>query len=223
MICNDSDRNINESVNKKVGFRQNGMTLLEVIIVLGIMGVIAAGVVVLAQRAMDNQNVSKLSQSLNVIQTAMVQTYRSQKSYPALTSDADSEKLISALTSMGKITASDSVNPFTGQALKVLTLADNKAANRGFVIKVENLSQNQCKAMVSNSADLFSFIQIETAGGALVTDMYTDPNAATPTGVIKSTKGGPGQYNVTNLDHVTALCGSDAGSSAYYDVFFGNR
>ncbi|WP_317623638.1 type IV pilus major pilin [Vibrio sp. N418] len=203
--------------------KQRGMTLLEVIIVLGIMGVIAAGVVVLAQRAIDNQNVSKLSQALNVIQTSMVQTYRSQKSYPPIATVADSAKLTKALISMGKISTSDIVNPFTGAQLEVYTTADNKAANRGFAIKAGNLSQNQCRAIVSSSNELFAFIQVEPVGGTLATDMYVDPKANEPTGVIKSTKGGVNQFDISNLDQLTALCGGDAGATTYYDLFVGNR
>ncbi|KXF80789.1 toxin coregulated pilin subunit precursor TcpA [Enterovibrio coralii] len=199
------------------------MTLLEVIIVLGIMGVIAAGVVVLAQRAIDNQNTTKLSQALNVIQTAMVQSYRSQKSYPAVKTTADSEKLNKALVSMGKVTQSDLVNPFTGQTLEVLTTKDNKADNRGFAIKVANMSQAQCRALISSSSDLFAFIEVGAAGSALAADMYVDPTANQPTGVIKSTKGGANQFDITNLDHLTNLCGGDAGATNYYDIFLGNR
>lgn len=204
--------------------KQNGMTLLEVIIVLGIMGVIAAGVVVLAQRAIDNQNVTKLSQALNTIQTAMVSTYRSKKSYPeVLTDEVKSEKLSNALISMGKLSNEDLINPFTGDRLSIYTAKNNNMSNRAFIIKVSNLSKDQCTSIVSNSSDLFGFIQIENTGGALVQDIYVEPNAAQATGVIKSPKGGANTFDVTNLDQITMLCGGAEGIDNYYDVFVGGK
>ena len=56
--------------------KKQGMTLLEIIIALGIIGVVSAGVVLLAQRAIDSQNMTKAVQQLNSIQIAMTQTYR---------------------------------------------------------------------------------------------------------------------------------------------------
>ncbi|CSC37968.1 toxin co-regulated pilin A [Vibrio cholerae] len=47
------------------------------------MGVVSAGVVTLAQRAIDSQNMTKAAQNLNSVQIAMTQTYRSLGNYPA--------------------------------------------------------------------------------------------------------------------------------------------
>lgn len=204
--------------------KQKGMTLLEVIIVLGIMGVIAAGVVVLAQRAIDNQNITKLNQALNTIQTAMIATYRSKKSYPeVLTDPVKSEQLANGLIAMGKITKEDLINPFTGEALNIFTAKNNIMKNKAFAIKVGNLTQSQCTSIVSSGSDLFGFIQVEYAGGALVDDFYVEPNATAPLGVIKSTKGGPNTFDLTNLEQIVNLCGGSAGAASYYDIFLGGR
>lgn len=204
--------------------KQRGMTLLEVIIVLGIMGVIAAGVVVLAQRAIDNQNTTKLNQALNTIQTAMVATYRSKKSYPAVLSDpVKSEQLSNGLVAMGKLTKEDLLNPFTGDALEIYTTQNNLLPNRAFAIKIGDLSQTQCTSIISAGSDLFGFIQVENVGGALAPDVYVEPDATQLTGVIKSTRGGVNSFDVTNLDQITSLCGGVAGASDYYDVFVGGR
>lgn len=203
--------------------KQKGMTLLEVIIVLGIMGVIAAGVVVLAQRAIDNQNVTKLNQALNSIQTAMISTYRSKKSYPNVKDDITAAQLSDALVSMGKLSKSDFVNPFTGEDILIFTAANNTIANKGFGIQIANLDQNQCRTIVSSGSDLFEFIQVENVGGTLQADLFVEPNATAPTGVIKSTKGGPNSFDITNISQVTQLCGGEAGKDGFYDVFVGGR
>ena len=203
---------------------QKGMTLLEVIIVLGIMGVIAAGVVVLAQRAIDNQNVTKLNQALNTIQTSMISTYRSKKSYPEIGTDATkSAQLSGALLSMGKLSTADLSNPFTGEPLSIFTANNNGVANRGFAVKVGNLTQTQCTSLVSNGSDLFEFIQVANAGDAMVNEFFVEPNATSPTGVIKSTKGGPNSFDITKIEQVSNLCGGVAGKDSYYDVYVGGR
>lgn len=62
---------------------QRGMTLLEIIIVLGIVGTIAAGVVVLAQRAFDSRAISDLVSNTNSIRIAAKEAYQRAPGYPA--------------------------------------------------------------------------------------------------------------------------------------------
>lgn len=204
-----------------------GMTLLEVIIVLGIMGVIAAGVVVLAQRAIDSQNATKLSNSLNAAQTAMVSTYRSKSSYPNIGSDtAASEQLAKGLIAMGKLSKEDLINPFNGEPLMIFTANNNTKANRGFLIKVSELTKDQCSTMISNSSDLFGFIQTAlTSSSAPATELFIEPDANQSVGVIKSTKGGSNSFDVTNINHVAALCGGSdpAAANQFYDVYVGGK
>lgn len=89
---------VKEEHDKKTG--QEGMTLLEVIIVLGIMGVVSAGVVTLAQRAIDSQNMTKAAQNLNSVQIAMTQTYRSLGNYPATANANAATQLANGLVSL---------------------------------------------------------------------------------------------------------------------------
>lgn len=207
--------------------KNKGMTLLEVIIVLGIMGVIAAGVVVLAQRAIDSQNATKLANGLNSTQTAMVSTYRSKKSYPEVGKvDANSENLKAGLIAMGKVSEEDLINPFNGESLMIYTAMNNTKPNRGFAIKVGGLTKDQCSTIISNSSDLFAFVQVSEAGSNdLVADLFTDPNGALPLGVIKSTKGGDNTFDVTRIDHLTNLCGGNSPEAAnkFYDVYVGGQ
>ena len=212
----------NISVGRKRTIK--GMTLLEVIIVLGIMGVIAAGVVVLAQRAIDSQNMTKLVQSLNTIQTAMVQSFRSKLSYPETTAETASQ-LESALVSMGRASAGDFLNPVTGEKLVVTSAGAGAAGNnKAFLIRVGGLSQDQCRAIVTGAADLFQFIQVGAAGAGQAADINVAAAAGGATGIgnIKTPSGTGTQFDVTNLTHISSLCGATA-STGTFDVLFGSR
>ncbi len=209
---------------KNVFKKQKGVTLLEIIIVLGIMGVIAAGVVILAQRAIDNQNTTALSQQLNTIQTAMIQTFRGKGAYPESTTSASSERLFNALINMGKLSEEDRLNPFSGIPLEILSNTLNNIPRKAFSVKVSDLTQNQCAALITLTEPLVGFVFTTTAGGAGPIDAWADANAAATLGMIKSLKPGGVQLDLTNLDQIAALCGGEsAGANSNYDVYFGNR
>ncbi len=210
---------------KFLASNNKGMTLLEVIIVLGIMGVIAAGVVVLAQRAIDNQNLMKLSNALNSTQTALVSTYRVKSSYPQVTTPAASTQLKDALIAMGKLSIEDTKNSFNGEPLNIFSVKSNKKDNKAFVIEVKGLTHQQCSSVVNNSVDLFPFIEVvEASVGKVPEDIFVQSDAAGGLGVLKSPAGGD-VYDVSNISHITALCGgqSPAAKAAYYDVYVGGQ
>lgn len=203
--------------------KQKGMTLFEVILVIGIMGAISSGVILLSKSVIDNQNMSNLNQSLNTIQLAMLATYGTKKAYPDVKDEIASIKLTEALISMGKLSKSDFVNPVSGYPIRIYSVTNNHFPNKGFAIKASNLSQPQCRALIGSGSDLFEFIQVELVGGVITPDMDTLPNATAITGVIKSPKGGINSFDITNVDQMAILCGGAAGKDVYYDVFVGGR
>ncbi len=209
---------------KNVFKKQKGVTLLEIIIVLGIMGVIAAGVVILAQRAIDNQNTTTLAQQLNTIQTAMIQTFRGKGAYPESTTTASSERLFNALINMGKLSEDDKLNPFSGTPLEILSATLNAVPRKAFLIKVADLTQDQCASLITLSEPLMGLVYTTTAGGPAPSDVWMDANATATLGMIKSLKPGGTQLDLTDLDQIAALCGGEAtGDSNIYDIYFGNR
>ncbi|HDZ3771160.1 TPA: type IV pilus major pilin [Vibrio cholerae] len=211
---------VKEEHDKKTG--QEGMTLLEVIIVLGIMGVVSAGVVTLAQRAIDSQNMTKAAQNLNTIQVAMTQTYRSLGSYPA-TADANAAgRLTSGLVSLGKISADEAKNPFTGTNMNIFAFNRNTAAQKAFAIAVDGLTKAQCKSLVTSVGEMFPYIVVKEGAAvenADLKDFETEaPVGNTGKGVIKSIATGV-NLNLTDVTHVENLC---SGTGNAFSVAFGN-
>ncbi|EGR2475240.1 type IV pilus major pilin [Vibrio cholerae] len=212
---------VKEEHDKKTG--QEGMTLLEVIIVLGIMGVVSAGVVTLAQRAIDSQNMTKAAQSLNSIQVALTQTYRGLGKYPTAAAAGDAAKLTAGLVSLGKISSDEAKNPFTGSDMNIFSFPRNSAADKAFAISVEGLTQAQCKTLITSVGDMFPYIAVKAGATSLAVadlgDFETSPaKAADGVGVIKSIAPAGVNLNLTTITHVEKLCTGDAP----FIVAFGN-
>ncbi|EMK6845399.1 type IV pilus major pilin, partial [Vibrio cholerae] len=199
---------VKEEHDKKTG--QEGMTLLEVIIVLGIMGVVSAGVVTLAQRAIDSQNMTKAAQNLNTIQVSLTQTYRSLGNYPTTPDAAAAAALTSGLVSLGKISADEAKNPFTGTNLNIWSFPRNAAGNKAFAISVDGLTQAQCKTLVTSVGDMFPYINVQQKSAIALADLNdfetNAANAAAGTGIIKSIATGSVNLNLTEITHVQNLC-----------------
>ncbi|EGR1124508.1 type IV pilus major pilin [Vibrio cholerae] len=211
---------VKEEHDKKTG--QEGMTLLEVIIVLGIMGVVSAGVVTLAQRAIDSQNMTKAAQSLNSIQVALTQTYRGLGNYPATADATAASKLTSGLVSLGKISSDEAKNPFIGTNMNIFSFPRNAAANKAFAISVDGLTQAQCKTLITSVGDMFPYIAIKAGGAVALADLGDFENSAaaaeTGVGVIKSIAPTSKNLDLTNITHVEELCKG----TAPFGVAFGN-
>ncbi len=211
---------VKEEHDKKTG--QEGMTLLEVIIVLGIMGVVSAGVVTLAQRAIDSQNMTKAAQNLNSVQVALTQTYRGLGQYPATVDGTAAAKLTSGLVSLGKVSVDEAKNPFTGANMNIFSFERNGAANKAFAIAVDSLTQAQCKTLVTSVGEMFPYVVVKNAAAIAIddlTDFETTPGTAdTGIGVIKSIDPNGKNLNLTDITHVEKLCTG----TGTFSVAFGN-
>lgn len=162
------------------------MSLLEVIIVLGIIGTIAAGVVVLAQRAFDSRAVSDLVTNTNTIRVAMKDAYQRDGKYPDYVSPlnltADTIKTgnttipVAQLVQLGKLTPDEARNGISGDYIGIggaLTSAASGGgsgatqANKGFVIELNGLSQEQCRSILGQVGNNWEYVGVGTsASGA---------------------------------------------------------
>lgn len=159
--------------------KQRGMTLLEIIIVLGIIGTIAAGVVILAQRAFDSRAISDLVSNTNTVRIAMKDAFQREGVYP----DADSAQVIAydatsirdsaastapiaRLVQLGKISVDEARNGISNDYLNIggALTSNGSTANKGFVIEINGLDQNQCRSIISQVGNNWDFVA--TVGAA---------------------------------------------------------
>ncbi|WP_218683701.1 type IV pilus major pilin [Citrobacter braakii] len=184
--------------------KQKGVTLLEIIIVLGIIGIIAAGVVILAQRAFTSQDISDLTDNTNSVRVAMTEAYKDSAEYPAR-ADSNSEtkagietssgtSAIVGLVKMGKIGPSEAFNGFSNDAFEIgpAKLSATAAKNKAFFMVINGLEMEDCRNIVSQIGSQWDYVATTTAAagamsgeGAAAIDISVEANPAT--GILKTT------------------------------------
>lgn len=156
---------------------QRGVTLLEIIIVLGIIGIIAAGVVVLAQRAFTSQDISDVINNTNSVRIAMTEAYKDEGSYPATGPSETLTKAtiadtgvpniapIATLVRMGKIASAEAFNGFAGDAFEIGqgTLDATASKMKGFYLVIGGLEQEECRNLASQIGSQWDYVASTTA------------------------------------------------------------
>lgn len=207
--------------------KQQGMTLLEMVITIAIVGILSIGIMRLAQTAIEYYNMSSLVTSLNSLRFAGIQTYRSAYRYPEW--DANYPNFITFnLVNLGKVSEKDGINPFNNDIIPFLTFGkSNNHDRRAFALAVEDITQDQCKNLVTRVADAFPYIAVQQQTNANYIRVPYEKavaDATSPTGVIKSIAPDSVNLDLNNMDHTENLCGgpSDEARSAAYTVYLGS-
>ncbi|HIB9007608.1 MULTISPECIES: type IV pilus major pilin [Citrobacter] len=203
--------------------KQKGVTLLEIIIVLGIIGIIAAGVVILAQRAFTSQDISDLTDNTNSVRVAMTEAYKDSDQYPAR-QDSNAEtkagietstglSAIVGLVKMGKIGPSEAFNGFSNDAFEIgpAKLAADATKNKAFFMVINGLEMEDCRNIVSQVGSQWDYVATTTAAagamsgvGAAAIDISVAANPAS--GILKTTTAD--QLTPANIV-ATGVCDTD--------------
>ncbi|EGJ5261599.1 type IV pilus major pilin [Salmonella enterica subsp. enterica serovar Typhimurium] len=185
--------------------KQRGMTLLEIIIVLGIIGTIAAGVVILAQRAYDSKAMTDLTTNVNTIRTAMKDAYGSTGIYPlpagtataqlndqTINGTAGQATPIGKLIALGKLSQDEAKNNISNDFISAG--AGNISANgvqKGYFLEINGLNQQQCRNVLLQAGNSFDYVEVtdNAPAGTYHYDAAAVALDATLTGVTPATPG----------------------------------
>nr|WP_283939803.1 type IV pilus major pilin [Escherichia coli] len=205
--------------------KQRGMSLLEVIIVLGIIGTIAAGVVILAQRAFDSRAITELVTNTNTVRVAMKDAFQRDGVYPAymsplnLTGDTiktTSDKIAAAqLVKLGKITADEVRNNISGDFIGIggAITTNGSSVLKGFAMELNGLSQEQCRSILGQVGNNWEYVGVGSSGSgaySLTTTGVDMTQNADGTSILRSL-GQNGQESLT-AEKILATCNATVNS-----------
>lgn len=212
--------------------KQRGMSLLEVIIVLGIIGTMAAVVVILAQRAFSNKDITDLNDNTNSVRVATTAAYDSAGAYPLTsktalgltpesiktTSGVDAP-MVATLVNLGQISTNEIKNGISGDyfTMQGVKLDANAKGNpKGFALAVNGLNQTECRSFLLQAGNQWDFVSVTTAAGGSDPTFPTtlseavvvaDKGVMPATGVMRSLVAG-GQIDITATSVASACVDS---------------
>ena len=195
--------------------KQRGMSLLEVIIVLGIIGTMAAAVVILAQRAFSSQDITDLVDNTNSVRVAAGNAFHDAGEYPTTVGDAtkmsaadlttkkgDAAAMVGTLVQLGQVSESEARNGISGDYFQMqgVKISGDATAAKGFTLEINGLDSGECRSVLTQVANQWDYVAVSTAKAGAISTAPTsldEPVVATgETGILRSMNA-EGAVNVT--------------------------
>lgn len=206
--------------------KQLGMSLLEAIISLGVIGTNTAGVAVLAQRALDTYEITELVNNINTIRFAMKETYQRGGIYPAyispLTLTPDTIQTtpdaiaVSQLVKLGKITPDEVRNNISGDYIgigRAYITTSGSTASGGFAMEINGLNQKQCRSVLEQIGNNWNYVAVGTSGSGSYSLTYNGVNMTDASdGVTVMRSSGSGGQEYLNAEKIINTCNATINS-----------
>ncbi|RJT15574.1 type IV pilus major pilin [Rahnella inusitata] len=205
-IMNKFVNKMKSKANKTLAMKkQRGMSLLEVIIVLGIIGTMAAAVVILAQRAFSSQDITDLVDNTNSVRVAAGNAYHDTGIYPSEAATAlnltpanmneskgDTAPMAATLVQLGQVSVSEIKNGISGDffTMKGVKVTGDAAENstKGFILDVNGLDAGECRSLLTQLGNQWDYVEVATAAAGADP---TAPDTLDGAVVITAAGGGP--------------------------------
>ncbi|AQS39920.1 hypothetical protein Sps_04838 [Shewanella psychrophila] len=181
--------------------KARGLALLEILIAIGILGLIAAGVATLAARTFEKQDLKDIQTDMTDVSIALQQVYSRAAQYVDTKS-----KSVQEFADSKAIDSSVSINPLTNSAylFSVAKVRTTDTLNTGFVLGIDNANQTACNALITgpllDDADYITVMET----GTTIADQAFDTSGTID---IKNTTSGINQ-DIYDPTAVLALCPS---------------
>jgi toxin co-regulated pilin len=151
--------------------KERGIALLELIIAIGILGVLSAGIVVLSSRTFASMNLKETVDRTSQLRVGIIETFRTAGSYNAIgTTEA-------ALLATGAVRADQLKNPLGGGNLQVRSVTLNGKPDGGFVIAVGGFDADQCVKFVTQIGTSYVDMRVLAGGSAVPATINDGPPA----------------------------------------------
>jgi toxin co-regulated pilin len=152
--------NLNKGRVKNSKKKNQGIALIEMLIVIGIIGLITAGIVALSTSVFRGMDESDVISNLSTVKVKLQKGYKSQGDYTGLGGASGAESSL--------LDRADTLNPF-GEAFRFGPVATNGQANGGAVITVAGLSMDSCQSILTTIDDnTFEYIAVQTGTSGTV-------------------------------------------------------
>ncbi|QDO83328.1 type II secretion system protein [Shewanella psychropiezotolerans] len=150
--------------------KARGLALLEILIAIGILGLIAAGVATLASRTFEKQDLKDIQTDMTDVSIALQQVYSRAAQY------VDTSSLsVQEFADSKAIDPSVAINPLTNSAylFSVAKVRATDTLDTGFVLGIDNANQTACNALITGPLlDDADYITVMDTGGSIADQTF---------------------------------------------------